>query len=154
MNDIRCVSRLLIMLLSLCAFSAHAEQKKVFDGPEGSEYELHYIALNSTFLEPEIARQYQLIRSKAMGLINISLIQVFPDGRRKAQTALVQGRVTNEIQQQNVLDFKQVIEGDAVYYLSQLQFAEGKNLRIDLEVYPPGLNEPLVHRFTHAFFND
>lgn len=133
---------------------AQAEQKKVFDGPEGSEYDLHYIAFSSTFLEPEIAKQYGLVRSKAVGVINVSLIQRFDNGTTKAIPAVVQAKVTNEIQQQNFLSVQQVIEGKAIYYIAPVQFSEGKHLRFDLEVYPQGQTEPLLHRFTHAFFND
>lgn len=141
------------ILCGLCA-TAVAEQKKIFDGPDGSEYELHYMALNSTFLDPEVAKQYGLIRSKAMGLINISLIQVFDDGSRKATKALVQGQVSNEIQQQQSLNFEQVIEGPAAYYLAQTQYSEAKPFRFDIQVFAPGVSEPLLLRFGHTFYND
>lgn len=150
----KCLRLFSVFILSALCFDALAEQKKVFDGPEGSEYELHYIALNSTFLEPDIAKQYGLIRSKAMGLVNISLIQVMADGTRKATKAIVQGLVTNEIQQQNALSFKQVIEGPATYYLAQAQYAETKPLRFDIQIFAPGVSDPLLLRFSHAFFND
>ena len=147
-------SIVLSFVVMLASFTAFAEQKKIFDGPGDSEYDLHYIAFNSTFLKPEIAKQYALIRSKAMGVINISVIQRYPDGSTKAVPAVVQGKVTNEIQQQQFLAFQQVIEGPAIYYLTQVQFSEGKHLRFDLEVYPQGQSEPLIHRFSHAFFSD
>lgn len=147
------LSRLIIALI-LSVSGVQAEQKKVFDGPDNSEYELHYIALNSTFLDPEIAQRYDLVRSKARGFINVSLLQKFPDGRTKAVMAVVQGKRTNEIQQQQSLNFQQIVEGEAVYYLAQLAFAEGDPIRIDLEVYPSGASQPLLHRFSHTFFND
>lgn len=143
-----------IFFAMLLAGLTQAEQKKVFDGPDNSEYELHYIALNSTFLDPEIAKRYELVRSKARGLINVSVLQKFPDGTTKAVMAVVQGKRTNEIQQQQILHFEQIVEGEAVYYLAQLPFVEGDPVRIDLEVYPSGRSEPLLHRFSHTFFND
>lgn len=134
--------------------SLHAEQFKLFDAPDGTEYELHYIAISSTFLDPKIAQQYGLIRSKALGLLNISLLKRLSDGGRKAESALVQGTVTNEIQQQLPLSFKQVIEGESVYYLAQAQYVEGQHLRFDIQVYPAGVQQPFQHQFSHAFFND
>lgn len=153
MNVLWRLSSLLLLSLLSIGF-AYAEQKKIFDGPGDSEYDLHYIALNSTFLEPEIAKQYGLIRSKAMGLLNISVIRREPDGRTTPVMAVVQGTLTNELQQPVRLSFQQVIEGPAIYYLAQVQFSEGKHLRFDLEVYPEGQSDPLLHRFSHAFFND
>ena len=50
-------SILLLSVLSILSLTVSAEQKKVFDGPDGSEYEVHYIAFTSTFLDPEVAKQ-------------------------------------------------------------------------------------------------
>lgn len=139
------------LVLSIHAF---AEQKKVFDGPDGSEYEVHYIALNSTFLDPDVAKQYNLVRSRARGLVNISVIRRFPDGSTKAVGSVVEGLMTNDIRQQIHMTFQQVVEGDAIYYLSQLQFREGEVLTFDITAYPEGQVKPLKMRFAHTFYND
>ncbi len=144
---------LLAALLIGLSMPLSAEQKKVFDGPNGSEYEVHYNAFTSTFLEPDVARQYQLIRSRALGVLNISVIRVAPDGSRKAVGAVVQATATNELQQPNHLSMQQVREGPAIYYLAQFQFEEGKYLRFDFTVYPEGAVEGLKHRFSQALYN-
>ncbi len=143
-------------LLVLVSVSHHvsAEQKKVFDGPDGSEYEVHYIAFTSTFLDPEVAKQYQIVRSKALGVVNISVLKVDPDGKKKAVGAVVQGKMTNDIQQTQFLSFQQIVEGPAIYYLAQLQFREGENLTFDMTVFPEGSVQPLKFRFVQNFYND
>lgn len=145
---------MLSLLLGLWSACLLAEQKKVFDGPEGSEYELHYSAFTSTFLQPEVAKQYDLIRSRALGVLNVSIIRVAPDGQRQAVGGVVQATQTNELQQQQNLSFQQVVEGPAIYYLAQFQYAEGKHFRFDLTVYPEGATQPLKHRFSQALFNE
>ena len=82
------LSRFYLFSVILCFFigSVNAEQKKVFDGPDGSEYEIHYIGFTSTFLDPEVAKQYDIVRSRALGIVNISVIKVekvFPEGSVK-----------------------------------------------------------------------
>ena len=148
------ISALLLLVLSLASSIAFAEQKKVFDGPDGSEYEVHYIAFTSTFLEPEVAKQYDLVRSKALGIVNISVLKVDTDGKKKAVGAMVQTKMTNDIQQTQFLSFQQVVEGPAIYYLAQLQFREGENLTFDVSVYPEGSVQPLQFRFVQNFYND
>jgi len=138
----------------VCSFVVQAEQKKVFDGPGESDYEVHYIAFNSTFLDADIAKQYGLVRSKALGVVNISVIRREPDGKTRAVRSVIEGRVSNEIQQQNMMGFQQVTEGPAIYYLAQIQFSEAKRLTFDLTLYPEGQSEALHHRFSHVFFND
>lgn len=146
---------LILTVISLHSISAHAEQKKLFDGPDGSEYELHYVAYASTFLSPEVAKEYGIVRSKALGVVNISLLKKAAGEKfGTPEMALVRGTVTNEIRQQQSLNFKQVVEGKAVYYIAQTQFREGKYLRLDIEVYPAGARDPLIHRFSQAFYNE
>ena len=89
---------LFYVLLSSLINSAYAEQKKVFDGPDGSEYEIHYIAFTSTFLDTDIAKQYDIVRSRALGIVNISVIKVEKDGSRKAVGAVLQTKMKNDIQ--------------------------------------------------------
>lgn len=143
-----------ILFFTLSFGLVHAEQKEVFDGPNGSEYEVHYIGFASTFLSPEVAKQYQLVRSRALGIVNISVIKVDPDGKREAVGAVVEIRMTNNIQQQQMLTSQQVIEGSAIYYLAQLQYSEGELMIFDVTVYPEGSTKPLVFRFSQHFYND
>lgn len=145
----------LILFLCLCSvFSVQAEQKKVFDGPDGSEYEVHYIGFTSTFLDPDVAKQYDIVRSRALGIVNISVIKVEKDGSRKAVGAVLQTKMTNDIQQNQFLSFQQIVEGSAIYYLAQLQFREGEVLTFDVSAYPEGSVKPLQFRFVQNFYND
>lgn len=145
---------LAMILMALMSFAAQAEQKKVFDGPDGSEYEVHYIALTSTFLQPEVAKQYGIVRSRARGLVNVSVIRKYPDGSKKAVGSVVEGLAINDIRQQLHMPFQQIVEGKAIYYISQVQFREGEVLTFDLTLYPEGQVKPLKMRFAHTFYND
>ncbi len=137
-----------------CATLAQAEQFKRFTSESGKVYDVHYIAITSTFLQPEIAKQYKLMRSQAIGVVNVSVLKHEADGKKTAVGAVVEGMVTNDIQQQNFLGFQQVIENPAIYYLAQTQFREGEVLTFDLSVYPEGERVPLKLRFTQTFYND
>tara|TARA_R110002072_G_scaffold622_4_gene4781 strand:+ start:21568 stop:22029 length:462 start_codon:yes stop_codon:yes gene_type:complete len=150
------LSRFYLFSVILCFFigSVNAEQKKVFDGPDGSEYEIHYIGFTSTFLDPEVAKQYDIVRSRALGIVNISVIKVEKDGSRKAVGAVLQTKMTNDIQQNQFLSFKQIVEGPAIYYLAQLQFREAEILVFDVSVFPEGSVKPLQFRFAQNFYND
>ncbi len=148
------IFQVLVLLCVSFIGSVQAEQKKVFDGPDGSEYEVHYIGFTSTFLDPDVAKQYNIVRSRALGVINISVIKVEKDGSRKAVGAVLQTKMTNDIQQNQFLSFQQVVEGSAIYYLAQLQFREGEILTFDVSVYPEGSVKPLQFRFVQNFYND
>lgn len=142
------------LCMVLFSASVNAEKKEVFPGPDGSEYEVHYIGFVSTFLDKEVARQYNLVRSRSLGLVNISIIKVDKEGKRKAVGGSVQAEMINEIRQSQFLSFQQIVEGDAIYYLAQLQYKEGELLTFDVTVYPEGGTQPLKLRFTQYFYND
>ena len=60
----------LITLLTIpLMFSVHAENMKKM-----GDINVHYIALGSTFLTPEIAKAYGIERSRYKGLVNIAVL--------------------------------------------------------------------------------
>lgn len=144
----------LLLAGMLMSAVSYAEQKKVFVAPDGTEYEVHYIAFNSTFLQPEVAKQYDLTRSKALGVVNVSVLKVKDDGSREAVGAIVNMNAKNDIQQVQHLSMQQVIEGKAIYYIAQLQYREGEILTFDISVFPQGVSDPFMLRFSHNFYND
>lgn len=154
MQNINVKYWIVALFIFLTSLSVQAEQMKEFDGPDGSEYQVHYMALTTTFLQPEVAKQYGIARSKARGLVNVSVIRKFPDGSKKAVGSVVEGLTINDIRQQIHMPFQQIVEGDAIYYISQVQFREGEILTFDLTIFPEGQVEPLKMRFAHTFYND
>ena len=138
-------------LLSLSAalvlmFSSHvnAEQKQVL-----GSWDVHYIALNSTFLTPEVAKQYGIVRSKFNALINISVL----DRQDKAaQSVILTGTAKNLIGVVKKLTFKQVTEGKAIYYLAVLPFSDLEQYRISIDIND-GLEQKTL-KFQHKFYAD
>jgi len=137
----------LFMLLGI-AFSANAEQVEEF-----GDYRVHYNAFVSTLLTPEIAKAYDLTRSRYHAVINIT-VQKIQDGSYKPFSAKVAGTATNLYGKQRSLDMKKVTERDAIYYLGELPFSNEETLTFDIQVIPEG--ETIAHnlRFKKQFFVD
>jgi len=132
---------LLALLLTLPAW---AERKHSF-----GEYDIHHIAFNSGFLQPDIAAAAGLVRSKTQGVVNISVLKT-----GKPTMALVSGTVKNLLGQDRTLTFKQLKEGDeAIYYLAQFPFDSRETLRFALTVQPMGA-DPISFTFNQEFFPD
>ncbi len=139
------MKRILIGLLAaLLTLPALAERKHSV-----GEYDVHYSAFNSGFLQPDIAAAAGLTRSKTQGVVNVSVIK---DGKPVA--AQVSGVVKNLLGQDRPLGFKQLKEGDeAIYYLAQFPFDSQETLRFALTVQPTGA-EPFGFEFNQEFFPD
>jgi hypothetical protein len=97
------------------------------------DWEVHYNAFNSTLLRPEMASKYGLSRSETLATLNISVLAM-SQPNKPAQQVEVSGYVMNPLSQQTRLEFKQVIEGDAVYYLTQTRFTNLETLRFFITI--------------------
>ncbi|MFC6670314.1 DUF4426 domain-containing protein [Marinobacterium aestuariivivens] len=116
------------------------------------DYEVHYNAFNSTFLEPDVAESYGLTRSGNLALINVSVLQKQADGSMKPVTADINGTANNLIGQSLKLDFQEIRETDALYYIGGLRFAGEQLMRINLEVQPESHPSPYSIQFEQTFY--
>lgn len=122
---------LLVLTGSFFCCIAVAEQSQSF-----GNYTVHYIAVNSTFLNPEIARQYGIVRANRRAFLNISILKNEADGGTTAVSANLSGQKKNLLQQSEDINFKEIREGDAIYYIGEFVFSNAEQLRFELEIQP------------------
>lgn len=112
-----------------------------------------YSAFSSSFIDPTTARAHGITRGRRQGLVNIA---VLAKGRltEGGKPALVRGHVDNILGQRQTLEFFQVEEGKAVYYLAPFRFDNQDFLTFKISVQ----SEPdkPVHElsFQRAFYKD
>ena len=90
---------------------------------------VYYNTFNSTFLTPDIAKSVEQARSKNLGMINVSVIK---DG--KPLMAQVTGTVKNLTSQSETLNFRQITEKGAIYYIAQYSVPQTENRTFDIKV--------------------
>ncbi|NRB69885.1 MAG: DUF4426 domain-containing protein [Vibrio sp.] len=117
-----------LALASLLALPAWAGQFKTI-----KDVEVHYSAFNSTFLTPQVAHSYELKRNGYSAIINISVLDNYQAGK-PAITAKVSGSAKNLIGQTKTLEFREVKEGSAIYYLAEFPISEEENLTFNIDV--------------------
>ena len=112
-----------VALLALTAGVAHAEQFEQY-GP----WRVHYIAFNASLLSAPIAERYGIVRGRNKGLVNITAVGIAGRGERAGVT----GRYRNLLGQSYELDFREIDDGDAVYYLAAFDFDNAETLRFEV----------------------
>lgn len=123
------IRRLLVLITVLgLAAAVHAEQKQDIGG-----YEAHYSVIATTFLRPEIAADYGITRARDRALLNVAIIDP-ATGPVKAE---VSGSVKDLLSQTRALEFSEVEEGEAVYYLATLRHDDQETLRFTVTVRTP-----------------
>jgi hypothetical protein len=105
---------------------SNAEIKKTL-----GDWDVHYIALTSTFLSPDIARANNILRSSKSALVNVSVLD---KSSKEAQEVTITGTARNLIGTAKPLTFKQVNEGEAIYYLASVGFSDKEVLRFDINI--------------------
>lgn len=125
------VSRSLALLLfALCGGSALAASETFGD------YTVHYSTVHSTFVDPDIAARYDIVRGRRNAFLNVAVLRNNEDGSTTPVSAGITGGKRNLLTQQAAIDFKEVREGDAIYYIGQFEFSHGQLLRFTVEVQP------------------
>jgi len=126
----RICSKILLSLLISCTVivSAVAENMKTL-----GSMDVHYIAIGATFLTPEITKAYDIERSRYNGLINISVLNN-TQPNKPAMAVDITGTAQNNIGQIKQLQFKQVTEGNAIYYLAQLHYSDQEDFHFNITI--------------------
>lgn len=147
----RSLQLLLTALLLWLPLSAMADQSTRF-----GDYTVHYNAVPSSFIDPDVAEASGLTRSRSVGLLNISVVKKdeSQSGPDKGVSANIEGHITNNVQQRRQLSFRRIQEGDAVYYLAQFQFSEGELLIFNIEASPHGQQGTFPIRFSKELYSD
>ncbi|WDG81622.1 DUF4426 domain-containing protein [Pseudomonas chlororaphis] len=123
----RLVTFLLAACLSASAMAAEpikGERQEVF-----GDVTVHYNTFNSTFLQPDIAKAAELVRSKNQGVINVSVLKA-----GKPLVAQVTGTVKDLTSQSVPLKFKQITEQGAIYYIAQYPVEQQETRTFEIKV--------------------
>ena len=100
-------------------------------------FEVLYSIVNTTFVEPDTAAVYQLVRAKNRAFINIAVREKLPGGGDRAVTAKIEGRCW-DFYENVFLEFREIREGDAIYYIADFEFNDGEVRFFNLRLLPEG----------------
>ncbi|MFJ2546435.1 DUF4426 domain-containing protein [Pseudomonas sp. NPDC087612] len=132
----RLLSFLLTACLSVTAAAADAikgERQEVF-----GDTTVHYSTFISTFLQPDIAKAAELVRSKNQGVINVSVIKA-----GKPLVTQVSGTVKDLTSNSVPLKFKQITEQGAIYYIAQFPVEQQETRTFTIDVGIGGKTETI-----------
>ncbi|ABE55964.1 conserved hypothetical protein [Shewanella denitrificans OS217] len=139
----------LMLVLIGISFSglANAEQKQ-----KVGNYDIHYMALSSTFITPAIAKTYGIERSRYTGLVNITVLDASQE-HMPAVAVEISGLANNLLDARIELEFKEIREGDSIYYIAQVPYRDDQEINFDISIkYNSKLNTSV--KFKQKFYID
>lgn len=138
-------------LLYLCAFTAAAQTDV---SQRFGDYNLHYSVFNSSFIDPQIASLHSITRGDDIALVNIAVTRVDAGVESLGLPAEIEGRMQNLIMQSRNLDFIEIREGNATYYLAPFRIDDEDPQHFFINVRPQGSRLPFELEFTRTLYVD
>ena len=140
----------LAILTVLTSLPALAQQSQDF-----GEFTVHYNAMRSSMISPEIAKAYGIRRSDSRGLINISILKNTADNTTIAVKAKVTASGRNLTGQTRNVKMREVSEGDsAIYYLGELSVRNMETFDFTVIALPEGQDKPFSVKFRQQFYTE
>jgi len=150
LSNVLTVSLLSAALLSLLiSLNAQAEQSKVF-----GNYTVHYSVFTTDNLTPDVAKTYNIPRSKKRALLNVSVLKKTADGSSKSTKANIKGTTTNLSQQLRELEPREISEKGAIYYIAETPVDNAEILKYKLDITPQGEKKAYTLSFQEQFYTD
>lgn len=116
-------------------------------------YELHYNVVNTTFIEPPVAATYGITRGEDRAIVNVALRRHTGEGSSTAPMQLT-GTVRDLLMQSQPLDFEEIREGAAVYYIAEFKFINEEWRIFDLEFRPLDTDRSYTFTFKQQLYRD
>ncbi len=146
---VRYISIVLGLLMLASVPGANAEQAKVF-----GDYSIHYSTFTTDMLTAEVARGYNITRSKGRALLNISVLKKVLDTTTKPVRATVVASATNLSAQLKNLEIKEISDQGAIYYIAEIPVADRETLNFNISVTPEGESNAYTLTFQQEFFTN
>lgn len=135
-----------------------SQEVAVLPGTESArdfgDYVVHFNALATDQLTPDIAREYGIVRSQNRAMLTVSIIKKEAQGIGTAVPGSVSASAINLTGQLKSIPLREIQESTAIYYIGEIAIANGETLIFTVDVTP--INEPsrFTVRFQKQFYVD
>lgn len=115
------------------------------------DHVVHFSAQLTDQLPPEVARTYNIVRSKSRAMLNVSVLR---EADNTPVKAIVTVKTVNLTGQLKNVTMRELIEQDAIYYIGDLPVANREILNFDISVTPEGIATTSIIPFQRQFYTD
>jgi len=136
-----------LFVLLLLTLPTHAEQAKKF-----GDVEIHYNAMPTDELLPDVAKNYKIERSRNRGMLTISVLKRTGLGVTQASKAEVKVSIPTLTGQSVDVPMREIVEGTAIYYIGEFRVVAPQTLKFAVTAKPEGGAKPLSFDFSREFY--
>jgi hypothetical protein len=136
-------------LLLLLPLTVDAENSKDF-----GQFVIHYNAMASDVIPPQVARKYRITRSQNRGMINITVLKKVLGSPGQPVHARIEVNAQNLVGQGRTIPMREIREGNAIYYIGEFGVANEETLKFDVRARPQGTQEFVEVQFSQDFYTN
>lgn len=145
----RCIAAFTYLLLLLWAQVSFADDTSKTFG----DYEVYYSVFNSTFIKPDVAKVYGIVRGSDRVLVNVAVRKQLPKGQSEAAAAVVKG-TSSDLIHSVPLVFQEIRENDAIYYLAEIRIRDKELRTFTLTIQPDPKQPAYTLKFNKKLYHD
>lgn len=117
-------------------------------------YVVHFNALLTADLTPEVASNFGIVRSPNQVMVNLSVTRKMEGEINAAIPATVSVSARNLASQDKGITIREIQDGDAIYYIGVTPVINEETLVFTVEAIPEGESRPLSLQFKRQFFTN
>ncbi|MEE8495555.1 MAG: DUF4426 domain-containing protein, partial [Xanthomonadales bacterium] len=141
---------LILLGILILPDTSEAQQAQDF-----GDYVVHYNALNTNFIPPQVAKGYGIHRSSSRALLNITILKKVMDNPGTPVKASVTVSGTNLTGQRREIGIREIIDTEgAIYYIGELPVHHLETYNFTVEVRLEGEADPLIVKFRQQFYTE
>ena len=154
-----CISFLVAGLVVACGQKpptpvATPSEPATSSSKESGDYVLHFNAIRTDSLTPEIATSYGIVRSANRALVIISMVKKAEGSPGIPVPGTVTAEAVNLNGQFKDLTLREIREGEAIYYIGAVAIAGDETLVFTVDAIPENTTTPISVKFQRQFFGE
>jgi hypothetical protein len=118
------------------------------------DYVVHFNALTTDQLTPDVARRYGIVRSANRAILNVSILRKNDDAMGTPVSGSVSASAVNLTGQFKNITVREIAEGNAIYYIGEVAVSHSETLIFSVDVTPINETSRFSFRFMKQFFTE
>ena len=136
------------------AMPAPAAEAANVSSKDFGDYVVHFNAISTDQLAPEVAKNYSIVRSKNRAMLNVSILKKVAGTTGVPVPGSVSATAANLNGQLKDVNIREIKEGEAVYYIADVPVSNAEALLFTLDVTPINETSRFSVRFSRQFYGD
>jgi IMP cyclohydrolase len=139
-----------VFTLLLISSQAMAQQSQDF-----GDYVVHYNALNTNLITPQVAQGYGIRRSSSRALLNITILKKVMNNPGTPVLGVVTASGRNLTGQTREIEIREIADKEgAVYYIGELSVRNMETFDFTVNVNPKDSDQELTVKFRQQFYTE